>query len=124
VAEIADGGDMDAAMIADEWGRDPGVRRMRRFFQKMEEAQSGFLKDSSLSLLDERLKDWRREALKSFEDHRGRAARKGIPLSDQDAALLYVTCLSHVIQRSGVKLLSAIRPSDEKISRFLEADPK
>ncbi len=111
-------------MVADEWGRDPGVQRMRSVFGKIEEAQSGFLGDSALSPVDERLKAWRREALKSFEHHLSRAVRKGMDLSDNEIAVLYVTCLAHVIQRNGVKIPSAFRLKDEKIVRLMEADPK
>ncbi len=111
-------------MVADEWGRDPGVQRMRSVFGKTEEAQSGFLGDSSLSPFDERLKDWRREALRSFEHYWCRAVRKGINLSDEEVAVLYVACLAQVIQRSGVKITSPVLPKDRKILRLMETDQK
>ena len=115
---------MKATTDNDDWGRDPGVRRMRGLFGKLEEAQKGFLEDSSLSPLDERLKVWRREALKSFEGCWSSAVRKGIALSDRDAALLYVTCLSGIIQKSGVKIPSWTPPANKTISRILEGGPK
>lgn len=111
-------------MVADEWGRDPGVQRMRSVFGKIEEVQSGFLRDAELSPLDKRLKDWRRQALKSFEHHWGRVVRKGMDLSDNEVAVLYVACLAHVIQRSGVKIPTSAFPKDKKILRLMETDSK
>jgi hypothetical protein len=111
-------------MVADDWERSPGVLRMRSVFGKTEEARSRFLGDLALSPFDERMKGWRREALKSFEYYWGRAVRKGMDLSDEEIALLYVTCLAHVIQRSGVKTPSSLPLKDKKVSRLMEKDPK
>jgi len=36
-------------MTGDEWGRDPGVQRMRRIFGKIEKAQGNFFRVSGLS---------------------------------------------------------------------------
>ncbi|MFZ0449798.1 MAG: hypothetical protein WAL98_11210 [Desulfatiglandaceae bacterium] len=111
-------------MIVDDWGRDPGVQRMRSIFGKAEEAQSGFLGDSALSPFDKRLKDWRRESLRSFEHYWGRAVQRGSDLSDEEVAALYVACLALVIQKSGVKIPSSYGLKDEKIIRLMETDPE
>ncbi len=109
-------------MIGDKWGRDPGVQRMRVIFGKIEQAQNEFLSVSGVWAFDERLRDWRRAALTHFEHSWGQAARKGVTLSDDEVAVLYVTCLARTIQRGGVKIPSLVNLEHEKIDRLLETD--
>jgi hypothetical protein len=114
----------DDRMVVDDWGRSPGVQRMRSVFGKTEEAQSRFLGDLALSPFDERMMDWRREAVKSFEYYWSRAVRNHMDLSDEEIAVLYVTCLARAIQRGGVKTPSSLHLKEKKIIRLMETDPK
>jgi hypothetical protein len=109
-------------MATDEWGRDPGVRKMRVIFGKLEQAQGKFLEESRLSPFDARLKGWRRAALKRFESCWIRGMDKGMNITDDEAADLYVTCLAQVVRKGGVELPSSAHAENERIMQLMETD--
>ena len=105
--------------IQDDWGHDPSVQSMRRIFARMEAAQKELLGRLNISPLDTRLRRWREEAQVLFERTWPLASRKGITGSEDDAASLYLHCLTRVLRLSGVEVPSEALPIDEKILRFL-----
>ncbi len=90
-------------MDEDEWGRDPTVAGVRSVFAAIETAQNRFLEGLGVSPLDERLRPWRKMALHLFEQGSAAAARRGMPLSEKDAADLYVYCLAKVLGTRGIE---------------------
>jgi len=106
-------------MIQDDWGRDPSVQSMRRVFTHMETVQKEFLGRLNISPLDAGLRRWREEAKLLFEQTWPVASRKGIVVSEHDAASLYLHCLARVLRLSGFEVPSQALPIDEKILRFL-----
>jgi len=106
--------------IEDEWGHDPSVQSMRRFFFYMEEAQRGLLNHLNISLFDKRLRRSREKALELFEQAWSRAVRKGMVTSEKDAALFYTHCLAQALSSDGMDVPKDLLPGDEKIIRFLQ----
>lgn len=106
----------------DEWGQDPSVQNMRRVFSRMEEAQQELLRDLNISLLDQRLRGIREQALERFEQGWPLAVRKGIIVSDKDAASFYLYCLARTLKLARIEVPKELLPNDEKIIRFLEEE--
>jgi hypothetical protein len=88
----------------DDFGRDPSVQAMRRTFGAMEKAQRKLLEAAALPMLDRRLRVWREQALKLFEQAWGRAQRRGLVGSEEDVASLYLICLARILERGRVIL--------------------
>jgi len=104
---------------ADEWGRDPSVRAMRRVFAAMEAAQNDLIATLSIPPLDQRLRRWRERALAAFEASWARSARAAMDLSESEAGALYVHCLARIMSREGVEVPSEILPQSERIKRIV-----
>lgn len=111
--------DDHAAAQADEWGRDPSVRAMRRVFAAMEEAQGGLITNLGLSPFDQRLRRWRERALAAFDASWARSARAGLELSEAEAGTLYVLCLEKIMSREGVEVPSERLPRSERLQKIL-----
>jgi hypothetical protein len=105
--------------IQDDWGHDPSVQSMRRIFVYMETAQKELLGRLNISPLDTRLRRWREEAQVLFERTWPLASQRGVVVSEDDTASLYLHCLARVLRLSGVEVPSEALPIDEKILRFL-----
>jgi len=84
----------------DDWGRDPGVRRLREVFAAMEEGHRAFLARTGLSAFDPRLRGWRARALVLFERTWARDVQAG---GRRGVADVYVTCLEEVLAADGVR---------------------
>jgi len=106
--------------IQDEWGHDPSVQSMRRVFSFMEEAQHGLLSRLNISLFDKRLRSIRERALELFEQVWPLAMRQRMISSEQDAAPLYIYCLSRALGSAGVEVPEEFLPRDEKMIHFLK----
>jgi hypothetical protein len=106
----------------DEWGQDPSVQKMRRIFSFMEEAQHKLLRDLNISLLDQRLRRLREQALERFEQGWPLAIRKGIIVSEEDAASFYLHCLARALDQARIEVPKELLPNDEKIIRFLQEE--
>jgi hypothetical protein len=106
----------------DEWGHDPSVQSMRRVFSLMEEAQQELLRRLNISLLDHRLRRCREQALELFEQTWPLAVRKGIMISERDAAPLYVHCLGRALSSVGIDVPEELLSKDEKIICFLQKE--
>ena len=106
----------------DEWGHDPSVQSMRQVFSYMETAQQELLQHLNISLFDQRLRHSREQALELFERAWPLALRKGVMMSEKDAAPLYIHCLVRALGSMGVELSKEFSPEDEKILRFLQEE--
>ena len=104
----------------DKWGHDPSVQSMRRVFSLMEEAQQELLRCLNISPFDQRLRRSREQAMEFFERAWPLALRKGIIISEQDAAPLYSHSLAQALSSVGVEVSKELLPMDEKIIRFLK----
>jgi hypothetical protein len=104
---------------ADEWGRDPAVRAMRRVFSAMEAAQKEFIKNLGLPPFDQRLRRWRERALAAFDASWARTARTGVEFSETEAGALYVHCLGKIMTMEGMDVPPEILPQSEKLKKIL-----
>lgn len=107
-------------MEADEWGKDPGVRSMRRVFAAIEAQQDELLDRLTIHARDGRLGCARRMALDLFERTRGGAAGRGVRLGERDAADLYVHCLARVLEGEGIVVPAALLPGNDVVERLME----
>ena len=108
--------------FADEWVHDPSVQSMRQVFSSMETAQHELLEHLNISPFDQRLRHSRDQALGLFERVWPLALRKGMIMSEKEAAPLYIHCLMRALGSMGVKLPKEFRPGDEKLIRFLQQE--
>jgi hypothetical protein len=104
----------------DEWGHDPSVQGMRRFFSLMEEAQQELLRRLNISPFDQRLRGAREKALELFEKTWPLALRKGIIISEKDAAPLYSHCLARALSSARFEVPKEFLYMDDKILRFMK----
>ena len=102
----------------DNFGRDPQIRYMRRVFAGMEKAQATLLKKLDMTVFDERLRRFRDIALKLFERTWPLAIRKGIVQNEEEAAVLYMYCLSHVFATRGIEVPRGTLPAHRTIEEF------
>ena len=105
--------------IRDDWGQDPSVQSMRRVFAHMETAQEKLLGRLNISPYDKRLRRWREEARTLFDRACALAAKRGVALSEEYLASIYLHCLGQVLSLNGIEVSSDALPRDEGIIRFL-----
>ena len=86
-------------MPSDEFGRDPAVRMMRRVFKGMENVQARLIESSGLSPFDERLREVRESALRTFEQAWAERAGQGVSLTENDYVRVYEACFLKVVGR-------------------------
>jgi len=106
----------------DDWGHDPSVQSMRRVFALMERAQKELLGRLNISPFDPRLRRRREEARAFFERAWPLAARRGIVMSEEDAASLYAHCLARTLHSDDIEVPSEALPCDERILKFLSEE--
>lgn len=104
----------------DDFGRDPAVQAMRRTFGTMEKAQQTLLDAAALPKLDTRLRVWREQALRLFEQAWGRAQRRGLVGSEEDVARLYLICFARILERGRVILPSGCVPEDLRLEEVVK----
>ena len=107
----------------EQWDADPAVRTMRRIFGHMEEAQKSLLNGLEIDLHDPRLRSWRERALPRFERCWRVASQRGMKMTEQRAALVYLHCLSAEMNRDGVQTESVLK-RDEEIEALLKETQK
>jgi hypothetical protein len=105
-------------MEQDAFGHDPQIRYMRSVFVHIERAQNTLLEKIGMDRLDERLRRFREMALKLFEKTWGMAMQRGIVEKEEDAAILYLYCLSHALSTKGIAVPSNALPEHKEIQRF------
>ena len=103
----------------DEWGRDPSVQRMRAVFSRMEEAQIKLVEQVGLSSLDSRLREARDKARILFEKAWSHAATKGLGMVEDEAAGLYLYCLTWAFGQSGVDVPEGLLPDNERLEGLI-----
>ncbi len=108
--------------VRDDWGEDPSVQSTRRVFVNMETAQGKLLEHLNISSHDNRLRRWREEALTFFDRACTLAAKRGIALSEEYIASIYLHCLGQVLSSNGIEVPSDALPRDEGIIRFLSEE--
>jgi predicted trehalose synthase len=104
----------------DAFGRDSQVRYMRRVFAQIEKAQNILLEKIGMTCFDERLRHFREMALKLFEKTWAMAVQKGIVENEEDAATLYLYCLSYALSTRGIALPSNVLPEHKEIQKFVK----
>jgi hypothetical protein len=102
----------------DAFAHDPQVRYMRRVFAHIEKAQNILLEKIGMARFDEKLRRFREMALKLFEKTWGTAMQRGIVENEEDAAILYLHCLSYVLSTRGIAMPSDALPEHKKIQKF------
>jgi hypothetical protein len=105
---------------SDEWGRDPGVRFMRRVFAEMETASRALLEASGIPRLEPRLRGWRERALGLFEHAWVEAAGRGLEMSAERAAAIYAACLARIMISEGVVLGKRDFSGDREVEDLLK----
>lgn len=106
--------------VKDEWEMDPAVRTMRRIFVQMEDVQKSFLSAVKIDPHDPRLRGWREKALSRFERCWRIASGKGIKLTEQRMAAVYLHCLAAEMKSDGVRLDSIVLHSDKEIEALVK----
>jgi hypothetical protein len=108
--------------IRDDWGQDPSVKMMRRVFANIEIAQEKLLRRLNISPYDNRLRRWRKEAHTLFERAYALAAQKGVVMSEESAASIYLNFLGRALSLDGVEVPSDALPSDGGIISLLSEE--
>jgi hypothetical protein len=98
----------------DKWGRDPSIQSMRRVFAEMEKTQTELLRILGISPLDYRLRLWRQNALRLFEQQCSQTAMRGYRLDERLMADSYHSCFMSILGKAGIPVPSAARPVDEE----------
>jgi hypothetical protein len=104
----------------DTFGNDPQIQYMRRVFTRMEQAQGVLLRQINMMPYDARLRHFRDAALKLFEKTWVTAIHRGIVENEEDAAILYLFCLSHALSKGGISVPLHALPEDDKIEAFVK----
>jgi hypothetical protein len=100
--------------VEDQWGRDPSIQSMRRVFAGMEKTQTELLENLRISPLDQRLRLWRQNALRLFEQQWEQTTRRGSSLGERQVADLYCACFTGILEKAGIPVPPAVIPTDEE----------
>ena len=103
---------------ADEWGRDPNVRSMRRIFSRLEAAQEALFLNLRIPRFDPRLRRWREQARIAFDRSCAKAASLRIQMNEDLAGVVYIHGLAGIMATEGVEVPVEILPG---IDRFKDA---
>lgn len=106
-------------MDKDEWGKNSGVREMRRVFSGMEAAVDQILQELAISPYDRRIRGWLELTLPKFEKawHIGR--QMGLRLDENEVSLVYAHCLAKVIASTGINIPEGLLPAEDKIQKLV-----
>lgn len=104
----------------DEWGRDPGVKRIRVIFGCMEEAQKSLLSNLAIDPYDQRLRGWRQRALSHFEQSWKIAASKGLKIDGQSASVIYLHCLAGQMSLDGIQVEPSMLGGGKEIDALVK----
>jgi hypothetical protein len=84
----------------------------------MEETQRAIMRALGMSSLDRRLRVWREDSLRLFEEIWSKAARSGSTLGEHQVADLYGACFVHLIGKAGISIPPSALLFDEEIARL------
>jgi hypothetical protein len=107
-------------MEQDAFAYDPQVRYMRGVFAHIEKAQNILLEKIGMTRFDERLRRFREMSLKLFEKTWEMAMQRGIVKNEEDAAVLYLYCLSYALSTRGILVPSSALPEHKEIQKFIK----
>ena len=107
-------------MNPDTFDYDPQVQYMRRVFAHIEKGQNILLETIGITRFDERLRRFREMALKLFEKTWGTAMQRGVVENEEDAAVLYLYCLSRALSMRGMVVPSKALPEHKTIQKFMQ----
>lgn len=93
---------------------------MRGVFAAIEKAQKGFLKAVGILPMDERLRLFRKAALKYFEYSWAYAMQRGLAGDESSAAAVYILCLARAMSEEGIKISQENLPEDPKMKKMVE----
>jgi hypothetical protein len=105
----------------DAWGSDPSVQVMRKVFQAMEQAQHAFLKQLAIAPDDQRLRQWREQALVLFEKAWVVAKQLGIAMDEETAAAVYCSLLARIMGSAGIVIPAVLLPAGEDVRDIIKA---
>jgi hypothetical protein len=105
----------------DAWGSDPSVQVMRKVFHAMEQAQHAFLKRLTIAPGDQRLRQWREQALALFEKAWGVANQLGIAMDEKMAAAVYCALLARIMGTAGTVIPADFLPAGEDVRDIIKA---
>ncbi len=103
----------------DDWGRDSSVQSTRRIFARMEEGQRAIIGALGMSSLDRRLRMWRENSLRLFEETWSTAVKSGSRLGERQVADLYGACFVHLIGKAGISIPPSVLAFDEEVARLI-----
>jgi hypothetical protein len=98
----------------DQWGRDPSIQSMRRVFAGMEKTQIELLENIRMSPLDRRLRLWRQDALRLFEQQWKQTTRRGYSPGERQITDLYRACFSGILEKAGIPVPPPAIPPEEE----------
>ena len=104
-----------ASSVDDRWGRDPSIQSMRRVFAGMEKTQTELLATLRISPLDHRLRLWRQNALRLFEQQWNQTTTRGHSLGERQIADLYSSCLTNILAKAGIPAPPSVISPDEEV---------
>ncbi len=104
----------------DTWGYDPQIRYMRGVFAAIEKAQKGFLSAVGISPMDERLRLFRKTALKFFEYSWAYAMQRGLEGDEGSAVAIYILCLARAMSEQRIGIPPESLPEDPNIKKLVE----
>jgi hypothetical protein len=109
----------------DEFGYDPAIRTMRRVFSHMEAASKELLAAAEISPFDPRLRRWREAARELFERGWAKAAQKNMPLTEDEAGILYGFVLKRLMEKDGIlpAKLAISGKQDARTQKIMELAP-
>jgi hypothetical protein len=108
----------------DDWEADPAVRKMRRIFSRMEEGQRDLLSSVGVDPHDPRLRAWREKALSQFERCWRIAAGKGMKMSEERTAFVYLHCLAMQMSLDGIQVGPGVLEGDTEIETLVKVASK
>lgn len=109
----------------DQFGYDPAIRQMRRIFSQLEAASKELLSAAGISPFDPRLRRWREAARELFERGWAKAAQRNMPLTADEAGILYALALKSLMERDGIpaSALAAFVKQDARTLKIAELVP-
>ncbi len=104
-----------ASSVDDKWGRDPSIQSMRRVFAGMEKTQTELLETLRISPLDQRLRLWRQNTVRLFEQQWNQTTMRGHSLGERQIADLYYSCFTSILAKAGIPVPPSVIPPDEEV---------
>jgi len=105
--------------VNDEWGHNPQVQMMRRVFAAMENVQSEYLRSAGVGPYDPGLRRTRDIARLVFERAWPTLAGRADKTPEEEAGVLYLSCLKYALRKTGVFRDDTDAGEDERFDRLI-----